>query len=306
MADIKDIRTILRDLHLVSGFRVSLHGTDFSEISAYPEEISPFCRLVQENPKAKMQGVYTDADAFERERHSGKIYIYRCRFGLCEAACPLYKNGVLSGYLMMGQVRDGLPGTDAAVISEALPYVSDRPELEKAVSSLPSVPREKMLALADIISLCADRLLCASERARPCRVRRRIHQPQHRKKADRRYHLLRLQLQPLNAHEVLPPRLRGDGERVHHLTPDRHCEGAASVLRASGIGDSLKVRIFRSALFFARVLLPRRSPADGIQKRPFRKVGSTRSAHGWGIRGTAFYFWNVFFLAQLIPQGIYC
>lgn len=158
MADIKDIRTILRDLHLVSGFRVSLHGTDFSEISAYPEEISPFCRLVQENPKAKMQCVYTDADAFERARHSGKIYIYRCRFGLCEAACPLYKNGVLSGYLMMGQVRDGLPGTDAAVISEALPYVSDRPELEKAVSSLPSVPREKMLALADIISLCADRL----------------------------------------------------------------------------------------------------------------------------------------------------
>lgn len=158
MADIKDIRTILRDLHLVSGFRVSLHGTDFSEISAYPEEISPFCRLVQENPKAKMQCVYTDADAFERARHSGKIYIYRCRFGLCEAACPLYKNGVLSRYLMMGQVRDGLPGTDAAVISEALPYVSDRPELEKAVSSLPSVPREKMLALADIISLCADRL----------------------------------------------------------------------------------------------------------------------------------------------------
>ena len=137
---------------------MSLHGTDFSEISAYPEEISPFCRLVQENPKAKMQCVYTDADAFERARHSGKIYIYRCRFGLCEAACPLYKNGVLSGYLMMGQVRDGLPGTDAAVISEALPYVSDRPELEKAVSSLPSVPREKMLALADIISLCADRL----------------------------------------------------------------------------------------------------------------------------------------------------
>ena len=127
MADIKDIRTILRDLHLVSGFRVSLHGTDFSEISAYPEEISPFCRLVQENPKAKMQCVYTDADAFERARHSGKIYIYRCRFGLCEAACPL-------------------------------PYVSDRPELEKTVSSLSSVPREKMLALADIISLCADRL----------------------------------------------------------------------------------------------------------------------------------------------------
>ena len=158
MADIKDIRTILRDLHLVSGFRVSLHGTDFSEISAYPEEISPFCRLVQENPKAKMQCVYTDADAVERARHAGKIYIYRGRFGLCEAACPLYKNGVLSGYLMMGQVRDGLPGTDAAVISEALPYVSDRPELEKAVSSAPSVPREKMLALADIISLCADRL----------------------------------------------------------------------------------------------------------------------------------------------------
>ena len=33
-------------------------------------------------------------------------YIYQCRFGLYEAAAPLYHYGVLAGYLMMGQVLD--------------------------------------------------------------------------------------------------------------------------------------------------------------------------------------------------------
>ena len=158
MADKTGINSILRDLHLISGFRVSLHATDFSEIAAYPEEISSFCGLVQKNPKAKMQCLYTDADAFERARHSGKIYLYKCRFGLCEAACPLYKNGVLAGYLMIGQTKNELPGADAAVISEALPYVSDREALERAVFALPTVTQEKMLALADIITLCSERL----------------------------------------------------------------------------------------------------------------------------------------------------
>lgn len=158
MTDIGDIKTVLRDLHIISGFRISLHATDFSEIAAYPEEISNFCALVQKNPKARLQCLYTDSDAFERARHSGKVYIYRCRFGLCEAACPLYKNGVLAGYIMMGQTTDGLPSAASSVMSAALPYVIDRDELERTIAALPSVPQEKMLAFADIIALCAEKL----------------------------------------------------------------------------------------------------------------------------------------------------
>ena len=153
-----DIPDLLRRLHDATGFRISIHDREMHEIAAYPENHLAFCRILHANESSARICIKSDADAFRCADGKKGLHIYKCPFGLFEAVCPLYRYGAPVGYLMMGQVRDGLPGTDAAVISEALPYVSDRPELEKAVSSLPSVPREKMLALADIISLCADRL----------------------------------------------------------------------------------------------------------------------------------------------------
>ncbi len=157
MAD-SELLKILKDLYIISGFRVSLHNTEFDELASYPEENSQFCRLVQENPKARLQCTFTDKDAFERVRHSGRIYVYKCRFGLYEAACPIYKNGGLSGYLMMGQAREDSSDADIAVISEALRYVDDRKRLEEALLTLPPVASDKIRAFADIMTLCAEHL----------------------------------------------------------------------------------------------------------------------------------------------------
>lgn len=154
----KEVGKILKNLYLISGFRVSLHDTSFNETAAYPEDISGFCELVQQNPKAKMQCLFTDSDAFERVRHSGKVYLYKCRFGLYEAACPLFRNGVLAGYLMMGQALEDSENAEKNAFAEALPYVGKEEELKKRLAALPTVSAEKMRAFADIITLCAERL----------------------------------------------------------------------------------------------------------------------------------------------------
>ncbi len=158
MSEENEITKILKNLYRISGFRISLHDTLFNETAAYPEEISGFCELVQQNPKAKMQCLFTDSDAFERVRHSGKIYLYKCRFGLYEAACPLYRNGVLAGYLMMGQALEDSENAEKFAFAEALPYVGDEEKLKKKLSVLPAVSAEKMKAFADIMTLCAERL----------------------------------------------------------------------------------------------------------------------------------------------------
>ncbi len=151
------IKKLLCDLHLLTGMRVSLHSLEFDEISAYPESVSGFCSFVQKNPKARLQCGFTDRDAFERAKHSGKPYIYRCRFGLLEAVFPLYKNGTICGYLMAGQALVSENEISDAFES-ALPYVTDKEELQKRLASLPTVSAERIRAFSDIVLLCAGHI----------------------------------------------------------------------------------------------------------------------------------------------------
>ena len=156
------IGKILKDLYIVSGFRVSIHDTEFNEIASYPESISGFCELIQQNPKAKMQCLFTDRDAFERVQHSGRIYLYKCRFGLWEAACPLYRSGILAGYLMMGQALEDTGDAEQNTFAEAIPYVNDREELKRRLSALPRASAERVRAFSDIMTLCAEHLASAA------------------------------------------------------------------------------------------------------------------------------------------------
>ena len=45
----QEIVEVLRELNKITGFRVSLHSADYSEIAAYPEEKNELCRKIQEN-----------------------------------------------------------------------------------------------------------------------------------------------------------------------------------------------------------------------------------------------------------------
>ena len=45
-----EIISVLAELYKITGFRVSLHGADYSEIAAYPAEKREFCRMVHKNP----------------------------------------------------------------------------------------------------------------------------------------------------------------------------------------------------------------------------------------------------------------
>lgn len=156
MRSLSSLNKLLYDLHIATGFRLSVHDTEFREIAAYPEKLGGFCAILQNDPRAQMQCYYTDRDAFERVRHSGKIHVYKCRFGLWEAACPLYRDGVVVGYLMMGQALEEAEGASDEVVCAALPYVKDREALERSLQAVPRLSAERVKAFARIITLCAE------------------------------------------------------------------------------------------------------------------------------------------------------
>ena len=151
-----DLRTVLRELCGISGFRVSVHGTDFIETAACPESVCDFCRLVKTDPENHEKCIKSDGEAFSVARRTGRPYIYTCPFGLCEAVAPLYHFGVLSGYLMMGQVRTDGSKSDAELARAAAPFCADAAQARRAVSVIPFVDRDRLESYVNIMTICAE------------------------------------------------------------------------------------------------------------------------------------------------------
>lgn len=149
----QEIITVLRDLHRISGFRVSLHGTDFSEIAAYPEAPLPFCRAVNSIPEEHSACVQCDRAACLEAMSKGSTYVYRCRFGLVETVSPLYNFGALTGFLMMGQVARNREDAEEAVrLLSEMCSVSTTPE------SVPAVSENMIRSYSRIMTVCAEYL----------------------------------------------------------------------------------------------------------------------------------------------------
>ena len=112
---------IVKELSNISGFRISIYDTNQNELEGYPKKGSAFCQLIQQNPKALSLCHCNDKKAFETARQTGEVYLYQCCFGLYEAVAPLYHNGILSGFLMMGQTLDAMRDSPSAHISDGPP-----------------------------------------------------------------------------------------------------------------------------------------------------------------------------------------
>ncbi len=146
---------IIKELYKVSGFRISIYSTDFCEIIAYPETKLEFCACVQKDKKALECCSRCDRSAFERVKTTGQTYLYTCRFGLIEAVCPIYHYGVLSGYLMMGQVRSAEGATSKQILESALDFASPH-EITPLVDKIPVLPRDMIDSYVNIMTICAE------------------------------------------------------------------------------------------------------------------------------------------------------
>ena len=149
-----EIVSVLCDLHKITGFRVSLHNADFEEIAAYPKEPTAFCAYVHSLPGEFEKCKECDQCGSKTALQNKSAYAYRCRFGLTEVASPLYSFGILTGFLMMGQVTVGSRSHNNA-IRTILPKEDFR---EKLLASVPAMPEDMLPAYVRILTICAEYL----------------------------------------------------------------------------------------------------------------------------------------------------
>lgn len=149
-----EIMRILKDFHHVSGFRVSIHDADFREIYAYPARVHAFCRAIQQGPRVLSACRKTDALMLRRVKENGETLLYRCPQGLYEAAAPIYHYGVLSGYLMIGQMRD----SEGLTLDELCAPFRDDADAVEAAKKLPAMKEDDMRAYLSIMTVIAEYL----------------------------------------------------------------------------------------------------------------------------------------------------
>lgn len=147
---------ILRDFHRITGARISLHDLNFNEIAAFPGNLLPFCRMVQQNEDAKLKCHAADNVAFETVRNTGLPYTYKCHCGLIETVAPIYNYGNLTGYFMMGQVcDDDVSGIDN-IKELSKRHFSSSKELEEACHNIPIIKADIMTSYFNILEIIAE------------------------------------------------------------------------------------------------------------------------------------------------------
>ena len=160
------IISVLSELHKISGFRVSLHSPDFDEIAAYPEDKLPFCAALH-SASAEEYKLCRECDksACKKALNSKSTLIYKCRHGLIEAISPLYNFGILTGFLMMGQIFPSMQRSDA---SETLIKcgLSDI-DAKKITDAIPVIDENKINSYVNIMTICASYLTMSNSVTAP-------------------------------------------------------------------------------------------------------------------------------------------
>ena len=152
-----DIIEVLAELHKITGFRVSLHGADYSEIAAYPKPKCELCKLIHGVRGEYDKCVQSDKCACKAAMDKKNTHIYKCRYGMTEAVSPLYNFGTLTGFLMMGQVY--VDGTDRDKKREELLALGIKEaELNASLAKLPTVKADMVDSYVKIMTICAQYL----------------------------------------------------------------------------------------------------------------------------------------------------
>jgi AraC-like DNA-binding protein len=156
MKNTLEINEILREFHKISGFRISIYDTEFNELYAYPQKLSPYCAAIQTDLSNKKTCIKKDRQIFEKVKASGELEVYKCAHGLYEAVAPIYHYDILSGFLMMGQVCENKKDNSQLLCNSLKKVVKDEQKIFDIYSTIKEVPKELFDSYILIMRIIAE------------------------------------------------------------------------------------------------------------------------------------------------------
>lgn len=104
--DIKKTMEILEHFYKLTKIKICVFDCNSVEIAYFPQKHTSFCEYVSSSPEGCKLCNSSVEKAFQTCRSEKKRIIYTCDMGLIECVSPIIHNGVIIGYVMLGQTRD--------------------------------------------------------------------------------------------------------------------------------------------------------------------------------------------------------
>lgn len=102
----KELFDLMQSFYSLTGILIALFDEKYNLIVQYPAMGSGFCHFMRENPEFNKKCLESDTEAFKACQKSNNLTMYKCHAGLIEATAPIMHDGIISGYIMLGQISD--------------------------------------------------------------------------------------------------------------------------------------------------------------------------------------------------------
>jgi len=153
---VDELRELMHDFYVLTGIKMTFFDNEYQEIISFPEEHCGFCRIMHSIPETRAKCIKSNEYSFETCKKSNQLLIYQCHAGLFEATAPLLDEGIVIGYIMMGQVIDEKDNISCLekYYDICKQYGIFSQEYNLALNSVTSASKEQVLAAAKILEAC--------------------------------------------------------------------------------------------------------------------------------------------------------
>ena len=93
-----------KDFYNIAGMKTVLYDADRRFLYSYPSSMCEFCEEIRKCPSLTEKCFECDNHGFDVCDKTMKPYVYKCHMGLSEIITPIVENGVIIGYMMIGQI----------------------------------------------------------------------------------------------------------------------------------------------------------------------------------------------------------
>ena len=142
---------MLKDFYEFTHVRAGLFDPAGKELIAYPQELSSYCTQIRKTEAGRKACMKSDESAYRHATFNESFYIYTCHAGLSEMVVPIHGQGILLGYLMIGQFR--IQRKTGEIIN---PPVLSPGVLQESYELLPSLNVAQINAALHILQACAS------------------------------------------------------------------------------------------------------------------------------------------------------
>lgn len=155
-----ELKKAAMEFYDITNVKLVLWDDERRNLFSYPDTMCEFCRLVRTNDELAKKCLDCDKIGFDECDRTGEPYIYKCHMNLYEAVAPIKENGIIIGYMMIGQMLSDTSVDEVIMQSEAVArkYNFDVAELKSALDGCKKVNDSFMHSCVSIVSMCISYL----------------------------------------------------------------------------------------------------------------------------------------------------